>query len=112
VERVQEYPRIFEILKERPQNFPGTKFWKGFGNTQEDVFISCFECKAQMHLFLMWFSRHGWFLLLTLISKTVGWLPVLLMYYSRVSWKNKFFGVLERTHCWKSVDVVICYGNL
>jgi hypothetical protein len=50
-----------------------------------------------MHLFLMWFSKHGWFLLfvLTLISKTVGWLPVLLMYYSGVFWNNKFLGVLD-----------------
>jgi len=66
-----------------------------------------------MHLFLMWFSKHGWFMLFEVfISKTVGWLPVLLMYYSGVFWNNKFFGVLGWTHCWKSVDIVVCHGNL
>jgi hypothetical protein len=82
-------------------NFPETRLWKGFGNTQEDVFISCFDCKARMHLFLMWFSLSmGGFCFLILISKTVGWLLVLLMYYSGVFWNNNFFcGVLERTHC-------------
>jgi hypothetical protein len=37
----------------------------------------------------------GFAFVLTLISKTVGWLPVLLMYYSGVFWNNKFFGVLD-----------------
>ncbi len=43
-----------------------------------------------------------------LISKTVGWLPVLLMYYSGVFWNNKFFvEFLRELIVEKSVDVVV-----
>jgi hypothetical protein len=42
------------------------------------------------------FPSMGGICFFILISKTVGWLPVLLMYYSGVFWNNKFFVELLR----------------
>ncbi len=83
--------------------------WKGFGNTQEEkmFFISFLSVKLECIYFWCGFLSMGGLCFLLFISKTVGWLLVLLMYYSGVFWNNKFFGVLGWTHCWKSVDIVV-----
>ena len=77
--------------------------WKGFGNTQEEkMFLSL--CNVEC-IYFWWFSKHRWYLLFL---------------YSSVKPRSGFnwclipsgvlgiiLGALERTHCWKSVDVVV-----
>ncbi len=58
----QEFVEIFGKISKKSSK--SQIFWHGFGNTQEEkMFYLVFECKARMHLFLMWFSKHGWFML-------------------------------------------------
>ena len=78
--------------------------WKGFGNTQEEkMFLSL--CNVEC-IYFWWFSKHGWNLLFS-FSSVKPW--------SGFNWclipsgvlGIILSGALERTHCWKSVDVVV-----
>ncbi len=84
--------------------FCGT-LWEGFGNTQEEkMFLSL--CNVECIYYFWWFSKHRWNLLFCSHQLNRG--VVLDWYLISECLGISLFGALERTHCWKSVDVVVC----
>ncbi len=68
MERVRQYPRMVKILRNKDFRTFRERFWKGFGNTQVDVYLVFLSVKLEC-IYFWRFSKHRWCLLfLTLIS--------------------------------------------